>query len=227
MSSNTAWDDPSILVLIAVAVANLLVASAHFWPEAEPGASPLTDTAGESGAVVATPARPLPLDPVVAPDVAKRVTLRRPAPACLAWGPFSALDEAERLAADLALPPEDFEVFHAEQEAAPDYLVTLRAPGTRASVARVVESLGERGIDSYVLERGPLDNVLAAGVFSARERAEAQARRLRTLGFEPAVEVLARSRDVYHLLARIPPESTPEIAPSAACSEIAPLEQFL
>lgn len=217
MSSNTAWDSPALLLLIAVITANLLVASAHFWPDAPAGEVP----------PVATPARPLPLDPVVPPHVAKRVALRQPTPVCRAWGPFSALEEAETLARELALPSQDFEVYHAEVDAPPDYLVTLRAPGARGAVERVLETLTEQGIDSYILERGPMDNVLAAGVFSARERAEAQSRRLSELGFDPAVEALSRSRDVYHLLARIPAESRPEIAPLGACSEIAPLEQFL
>lgn len=217
MSSNTAWDDPALLLLIMVVATNALVASAHFWPEAPASEPPL----------VATPARPVPLDPVVLPNVVKRVALRHAAPVCRAWGPFAALDEAETLARRLALPSEDFEVFHAEEEAPPDYLVTLRAPGAGGAVDRVLETLSEQGIDHYILERGPVDNVLAAGVFSARDRADAQSRRLEALGFDPAVEALNRSRDVYHLLARMPAESHPEIAPLGACSEIAPLEQFL
>ena len=217
MSSNTAWDSPSFLLLIAVITANVLVAIAHFWPEAPASEAPS----------VATPVSPLPLEPVEPPPVAKRVALREPTPVCRAWGPFSALEEAETLARELDLPSRDFEVFHAQAEAPPDYLVTLRAPGARGAVERVLETLSEQGIDSYILERGPMDNVLAAGVFSARERAEAQSRRLEALGFEPAVDALSRSRDVYHLLARIPAGSSPEIPPLGACSEIAPLEQFL
>ena len=88
---------------------------------------------------------------------------------------------------------EDFEVFESEVETSPDYLVTVRARGSRDAAERVLEALNGRGIDSYLLDRADAGSVLAAGVFSAPERADAQRRRLAELGYDAVIEPLQRS----------------------------------
>jgi cell division protein FtsN len=250
MSANTVWDSPATLVLLAVVAANLILPVAHFWPDAglggpSPRASqqdaagspaPVAARADGPEAVAQSRAAERPdggdvraprLAPVITPELAKRVSLRNPAPVCRAWGPFTTLDEAEALARRLGLPATDFEVFESEVTADPDYLVTVRAPGSRDAAARVLEELSGRGVDSYLLERAGTTSVLAAGVFSAAERADAQQSRLAGLGYEAAIEPLQRAHQVYHLLARLPATANPEVAPLGACSDIAPLEQFL
>jgi len=158
------------------------------------------------------------LAPVITPELAKRVSLRKPTPVCRAWGPFTTLDEAESLARRLDLPGKDFEVYESEVAADPDYLVTVRAPGSRDAAERILEELNGRGIDSYLLERAGTASVLAAGVFSAAPRADAQQRRLAELGYEAGVEPLQRAHQTYHLLARLPAAAAPEVAPLGACS---------
>ena len=179
MSANTVWDSPATLVLLAVAAANVLLPVAHFWPDSGPTEAPAAesrqDAAGAPARVTApsgpvdaigqTPAAegrgdgdpPAPrLAPVITPELAKRVSLRRSTPVCRAWGPFTTLEEAESLARRLGLPGQDFEVFESEVAADPDYLVTVRAPGSRDAAERVLEELDGRGIDSYLLRRGPV-----------------------------------------------------------------------
>lgn len=256
MPANTIWDSPATLVLLAVAAANLLLPIAHFWPddrEVEPvppesSAAELAvtsaagadrseaDPSGEGTAAAAAGAQQdegsegsaVPrLAPVITPELAKRVTLHQPAPVCRAWGPFTAPDEAESLAQRLGLPGRDFEIFESEVAASPDYLVTVRAPGGRDAAERVLEELAGRGVDSYVLDRAGAASVLAAGVFSVERRADAQQRRLTELGYEAVVEPLPRAHQVFHLLARLPAATEPEVPPRGACGDIAPLEQFL
>lgn len=250
MSANTVWDSPATLVLLAVVAANLILPVAHFWPETGHGGVPARasneDAAAPPGPVAARPdgaaamARspaaegpssadaPAPrLAPVITPELAKRVSLRKPAPVCHAWGPFTTLEEAEQLARRLGLPGRDFEVFESEVAADPDYLVTVRASGSRDAAERVLEELGSRGVDSYLLERAGAASVLAAGVFSAAARADAQQSRLAELGYDAAVQPLQRAHQVYHLLARLPASADPEVTPLGACGDIAPLEQFL
>jgi len=249
MSATTVWDSPATLVLLAVVAANLILPVVHLWPDSGRAGAPAR--ASNEAAAAGTPApvsarsdgaaalaqspaaggsgdAPAPrLAPVITPELAKRVSLRKPAPVCRAWGPFTTLDEAESLARRLGLPGRDFEIFESEVAADPDYLVTVRAPGSREAAERVLEELSGRGVDSYLLERAGAASVLAAGVFSAAERADTQQSRLAELGYDAAVEPLQRAHQVYHLLARLPASADPEVAPLGACSDIAPLEQFL
>lgn len=226
MSSIADLCRPSSVLLLAVIAANLVLPLAY-WSSSEVA----SDQAAPAGVAQQRPAFARPVErlaPVSAPAPAvERVALHKPAPVCRAWGPFTEVTEAEGLAARLQLASEDFEVFQAQVEADPDYLVTVRAPGTREAADRVLRELHGRDIDSYILERGPSSNVLAVGVFSAPDGAQAQQQRLADLGYQAVVEPLERSHRIYHLLARLPADLEPEIAPAGACGDIAPLQQFL
>lgn len=247
---------PSSLLLVAVIAVNLLLPVAHFWPgdaqaAALIGEAPADRTATSrsatsggdetasdgSGAAAPPPvagseapsaagtAVILPVELVQVPAYARRVPAVPPAaPVCRAWGPFAEAQEARAMAARLALDG-DFRVFESEEADSPDYLVTLLVPGGRAAVGETVQRLETHEVDSYLLDREGA--VLAAGVFSARARAESRSRQLAELGFEATVEPLSRTRRSYHLLARVPRQHRAEIPPIGACGDIAPPSQFL
>lgn len=240
---------PSSLLLVAVIAVNLLLPVAHFWPgdaqaAALIGEAPADQSAASGGDETASggpaasakppaaePEAPpaavtLPVELVQVPAYARRVVPAVPpaAPVCRAWGPFSAAEEARAMAARLALDG-DFRVFESQEADSPDYLVTLLVPGGRAAVGETVQRLETHDVDSYLLDREGA--VLAAGVFSARARAESRSRQLAELGFEATVEPLSRTRRSYHLLARVPRQHQTEIPPVGACGDIAPPPQFL
>jgi hypothetical protein len=228
MSSVAAFNRPATVLLAAVLAANLLLPTVHFWPGETAAAAP--DPGVQSaGANRGPPPRagqrlaPIPL--AVLP--AKRVTMREPTPACLAWGPFTEVAEAESLASRLNLDSRRFEIFESQVSVRADYLVTVQAPGPRDAGKRVIEALRAHNVDSYVLEGGSASQRLAAGVFRNPRRAESQQQRLAELGYDAAVEPLDRSHRIFHLMARMPPEVAPEIPAVGACSDIAPMEQFL
>jgi cell division septation protein DedD len=153
------------------------------------------------------------------------VAARQPAPRCRAWGPFEEVRQAEEVARRLELAADRFEVFESRSEQSAGYLVFVPTRGPRDVARRLVAALADRRIDSYVLGDGP-DSRVAVGVFSDRDRAGRQQRRLAELGYQAGVEPLLRARPVYHLLARLPAEwPVPEDAKS--CSDIAPIQQFL
>ncbi|MDZ7669631.1 MAG: hypothetical protein U5Q16_09520 [Gammaproteobacteria bacterium] len=228
MPAQSAWMRPSTLFLTVVLAANLMLPAAHFWPSA--GAS--GESAGESRPTVESPRLKLAADarrvtPVTAPPVAKRVAVRQPVPVCLAWGPFADAREAETVARQLALSPASFEIFEAQVSASADFLVTLRVGGSRDAVDRAIRELRSQDVDSYLLRRGEAGNVLAAGVFSRPAGAETRRRHLADLGYDAGVEPLERAHRAYHLMARIPPDQDPQIAPAGHCNDIAPVQQFL
>lgn len=228
MPSTIAWMRPSTLFLVAVIAANLLLGMAHFWPSA--GAT--DDSSGEPREAAAAPRLKLAADarrvtPVAAPPVAKRIAVRKPTPVCLAWGPFSGAGEAEAVARQLALNPQSFEIFEAQVSAGDDHLVTVRADGGRDTVDRTIRELRSQDLESYLLRRSETGNVLAVGVFSRPAGAEMRRQRLADLGYDAAVVPLDRAHRAYHLMARIPSDQDPQIAPAGHCSDIAPVQQFL
>lgn len=223
MSFNAGWNRPSSLLLLAVLAANLLLPLAHFWPA---GASERPASPVRRSLEVVSPAAVVRIEPIY-PVVPRRVAHRRPAPVCRAWGPFTDMAQAEALAARLQLASGSFEVLPSAVRERAEYLVTVLAPGSWQAANRMIGELAARQIDSQLLGPRADVNVLAAGVFSGERRAETQRRRLEDLGYQASVQPLRGSRPSYHLLARIPVEVEPEIPPSGACSDIAPLQQFL
>lgn len=227
MSSIADLARPSSILLLVVAVANVTVAIAE-WRRAEasvPDASVPDASVPEAPAEIVLPVAAIERRALPAP--VDRVALRRQAPVCRAWGPFTALEDAEALASRLALPGEAFEVYQGEIPADPDYLVTVRAPGDREAAERILKELESRSIDSYILERGPEGNVLAVGVFSRPAGASRRQRQIATLGYQADVEPLQRSHRIYHLLARVPADHVSEVPAAGGCSDIAPVQQFL
>jgi cell division septation protein DedD len=227
MTTNRAGIQPSTLALLAVLAANVVLLVAQIWPDAGSVRIDDDEAAPPAAAALGQVASSYRVAPVAAPAVVKRVAMRSSAPICRAWGPFASAEEAETVATRLALEVDNFEIFASEVAAEADYLVTVRAAGNRAAAERVVRELRSQNIDSYVLQRGDATNVLAVGVFSQRDRADAQQRRVTTLGYLASVEPLDRNHTAYHLLARIPADMAPKIASSGSCNDIAPVQQFL
>ncbi len=225
------WNRPSTWMLTGVLLANVVAAAAHV-AAAHPRSAHASAAERRGGAALAAkaaalPVETLPVAPIHPALPARRVALDRVAPVCLAWGPFGELADAETMASRLRLDPRSYEVFQSEVRSAAEYLVTVLVPGPPAVADGAVGALAGHHVDSYLLERGAQHCVLAAGVFSTPQRAESQRRRLDELGYRAQVKPLNRSREAYHLLARIPADSDPEVPAVAACDDIAPLEQFL
>ncbi len=57
--------------------------------------------------------------------------------------------------------------------------------------------LKKKGVDSFVIRRGELENAVSLGVFSDASRAETQAERLRKQGYSAEIRRLARTRYQY------------------------------
>lgn len=224
MTTSAARIRPSTVLLLSVLAANAVLLVVKLWPDVSQRGSEATAPLPAAPEETVTSHR---VAPVTAPPIVKRVTMRSAAPVCRAWGPFASPAEAESVATRLALDVDSFEIFESEVAAQTDYLVTVRAAGNRAAAERAVRELRSQNIDSYVLQRGDATNVLAVGVFSQPDRADAQYRRLTALGYTATVEPLDRNHTAYHLMARIPPGKEPKIAASGSCTDIAPVRQFL
>lgn len=218
--TRVAWSRPSTLVLIALVVANLALAAVNLRSR---GGS------GEPGPARAVP-RPLPQLTVreapaqAASPAAPATAAGGDAPPCHAFGPFEERRAARALAAKLALEEGTFRVLGADVAAPARFLVYVRTTLDDSAVRRGLGALEALGVESYVLERVAAEARLAAGVFSARARAEALQARLGDAGFDAAIRPLPRSRRLYYLLARV---ADPEASPFGRCTDVAPRDRIL
>jgi cell division septation protein DedD len=236
-------------------VINLALPIAHFWPDGSPAgdevatddyapdvhAAPLenADTAEDRGGETTSPdvamaesvtpdSAAAGIGPVVVPEVERRVLPAGPAMMCLAWGPFGDPNEAESLAASLALEPDGYEVYEAAERVNATYLVSVAVPGAPEAANEALERLQGAGVDAaYLLSREDGVSKLALGVFSSRARAEQLRTQVGEMALKGIIKELEETRPVYHLMARLPADARPTVEAEGLCNDIAPGNQVL
>ena len=168
-----------------------------------------TATAAKTGELAETPA-PAAADtlPETAPPPAPDPLL------CAVVGPFE--DQAAVHAARQRIV-ESGGSAALRTEANTDYLVFLPPAANQAAAGRTRQALHGQGIDAYVIPTGKRRHAVSIGVFSQRERAEAQQQRAEALGYAPQLAVRNHAA-TYRLLARVPAATLAEL-PHAPCAE--------
>ena len=150
-----------------------------------------------------------------------------PPKVCHAWGPYSEADEVWTLEQKVSAEGVETEVLESEVRGEPDYLVYIVPTAMPEGARRMLEELRSQAIESHLIKQGRFSDTLSVGVFSQQARAKKQQEKVSALGYQVVVEELHHPRRVYHLLANAPAGFVPEVAPSGACSELAPVHQFL
>ena len=150
-----------------------------------------------------------------------------PPKVCHAWGPYSEVDEVRALEQRVTAEGVETEVLESEVRGEPDYLVYIGPTATPEGARRMLEELRSQAIEGHLIKQGRFSDTLSVGVFSQQARAKKQQEKVSALGYQVVVEELHHPRQVYHLLANAPADFVPVVAPSGACSEIAPAHQFL
>lgn len=140
---------------------------------------------------------------------------------CHAWGPFNDRSELEEVENDIVAVGGETSVTQSTIPGRSDYLVYIGTPGKAENARRILEELKSQAIDSALITRGRFNNTLSVGVFSRDDRAQRQLQRVAKLGYDAGVKEIDRSHDVFHLVARVPADFEPAVAPSGPCSEIA------
>jgi hypothetical protein len=93
--------------------------------------------------------------------------------------------------------------------------------GEAQNAGAVLEELKLHAIDSALIHQGRFNNTLSVGVFSRSERAHRQMRKLTRLGYDAGIEEIDRSRNVFHLEARVGSDFEPSVSPRGPCRAIA------
>ena len=121
--------------------------------------------------------------------------------ACVALGPFDALDQVEEVREEIVAKGGEAIVREEEVPEALDYLVYVETDGSRAEARRLARELEAHEIECYIMAGGQHEDSLSVGVFSRRDLAAAQRRRVAELGYPVGLEPVPRSvRKVYRLL---------------------------
>lgn len=92
-------------------------------------------------------------------------------------------------------------------EFARDYWVYLPPFGSRDAALRQFRELQARGLDSYLITEGDLDNGISLGIFSMQDSADRLLTQMRALGYAAEVRELVRERREYWV--RIPDKARP------------------
>lgn len=118
---------------------------------------------------------------------------------CVVFGPF---DDAAAAAAAVERIRAAGGRGEATREQAPpsNYMVYVEPAATASEAARIGEELQARSIDAYVLTSGERRNAVSVGVFTVKDRAEAQRQRVADLGYGVAVH--APTRTTHRVIAR-------------------------
>jgi len=143
---------------------------------------------------------------------------------CRAWGPFGEPAQLETLQRQLEALGGAVEVRSSEVQGEPDFLVFIDTGNNLDTARRTLQELETQAVDAYIIAGGPYINSVSVGVFSRGERAEAQQRRVETLGYKSSVVELSRSQTVYHLIARLPESLDTLEDPGMDCQTIASIQ---
>lgn len=116
-----------------------------------------------------------------------------PAALCLMVGAFASQAEAREFMARLAaLDVESFE-HPVDLSAGEGYWVYQRPLANRDEARRRLAELQTRGVDSYIIPKGELENGISLGVFTRRDLAEARLEELKRLGLTVELHNIERS----------------------------------
>ena len=125
----------------------------------------------------------------------------RSAPLCKMVGPFEQEQQAENFIERLAVLDVHARVHAMEVSAGPGYWVHFPAEPNRDKARRQLAELQSRGVDSYIIPKGELENGISVGVFSQRGSAQAKLAQLQAMGYKPKVLTIDRShRELWVLL---------------------------
>lgn len=125
----------------------------------------------------------------------------RPPSLCLMVGAFATKDEVRQFMARLAaLDVISFE--HAvDLPAGESYWVYLQPLPNRDAARRRLAELHARGVDSYIIPKGELENGISLGVFTRRDLAESRLAELARLGLSAKLHNIERSyRELWVML---------------------------
>jgi len=133
-----------------------------------------------------------------APDRRRVVETR--ALSCYTLGPFDDRKSAQKAAAQLRSIGATASVRVSTERRIRGYWVYLPSSGSREAALKRAESLAAKGFSDYfVVADGAHDNAISLGLFSLKKGSERRVAQLKSMGFQPRVEVRFTNLNVFWL----------------------------
>lgn len=121
---------------------------------------------------------------------------------CSAIGPFSSIFEGQNVGRQLeALGLKLTTRAVDEPSGRSDYRLLIPPLGSVEEAFRKLRELQASKIDGYVITGGPSELGVSMGVFSTKEAAEREQKKIRSIGFEGAIVPILRTNRTYWLFA--------------------------
>ena len=120
---------------------------------------------------------------------------------CIMVGAFQDAAEAQLFISRLAALDVAAYVHPVDLPAGANYWVYLQPLNNRDTARRRLAELQARGIDSYIIPKGELENGISLGVFTRRDLAEARLAELAGLGLDAKMQIIDRTyRELWVML---------------------------
>ncbi len=124
-------------------------------------------------------------------------------PHCGTVGPLDDRRAATRLADRLARLDAETQLRKGEVPVE-RYWVMLPPMASRAAASRVEQALKRRGVrDLQVLGADDRENAISLGLYQQRESADRRVRQIRSMGYDPKLEIVERARTAYWIDYRV------------------------
>lgn len=139
---------------------------------------------------------------------------------CEIVGPFDGEGAAVEMVERLKALDVHSEVRSLQLPAGPGYWVYLEPEPNRKSALRKLAELQSRGVDSYVIPKGELENGVSLGMFSKKTLADARMTEAESMGLAPRMQTIERTyREVWVMLNHQEDEKMSEISWSRVLDE--------
>lgn len=122
-------------------------------------------------------------------------------PLCALVGPFKDRDKAGEFIERLTAIEIKGSVKDIELPSGAGYWVYLAPSRDRKEALRRLNELQSKGVDSYVIPKGELENGISLGMFSQKSLADARLKEMESIGLEPKLQEIERSyREIWVML---------------------------
>ncbi len=158
---------------------------------------PLPRIAPPPPEATAEQANPPVVTPVPEPETTASSAPQPTARSCFVAGPFKDRAATDDIVRRVEAAGGSAELEERRVDAPPLYLVYVQPAATRDIAERTALALGARSVETYVIPSGERKNGVSVGVFSTRDLAVAQQRRIAELGYRVLVQTRQRRATAY------------------------------
>lgn len=139
------------------------------------------------------------------PDVVKQIDDEQsekatPVKVCYTLGPYTDKEVVTQIEGQIARDVIDFVVREREEQELHRYWVYLSGNKNRAAAREVSKALAKKNVkDYYIIQKGDKKNSISLGHFKDKAYADARVKKVSHLGFNPQIEVIYRTYQLYWL----------------------------